>query len=205
VYRKVFKFKGGHLALDFCNTVHWHKRPQPVELIETYAQLVEWGKRAGTLTARAAAQLLRAAATRPHAAETARRTAIELRESLYRLFAAHAHRRTPSTADLESLNRYLATASARLHLARDGEGYRWGYARDERALDRMLWPVVEEAADLLTSPGLQRVGQCADERGCGWLFLDTTKNHSRRYCATGDCGAINKARRYYRRQRAVAQ
>jgi predicted RNA-binding Zn ribbon-like protein len=70
----------------------------------------------------------------------------------------------------------------------------------------MLWPVARSAADLLTSAEeLARVGQCADDRGCGWLFFDTSRNHSRRWCAMKDCGNRAKARRHYRRQRKARQ
>lgn len=200
-YVKVFKFKGGHLALNFCNTVHWHRRPQPTELIDSYEQLLVWAQKAELLSAREAAQLRREAAKRPAEAEAARQRAIELRETLYRLFAAHAHAQKPSAADLEMFNAYLVEAAPRLKLARTATGYAWGWAKEENALDRMLWPVIEEAADLLTSPQLGRVGQCADERGCGWLFLDTSKNGRRRWCAMNDCGSLHKAREYYRRRK----
>ncbi|MCB0153982.1 MAG: CGNR zinc finger domain-containing protein, partial [Anaerolineae bacterium] len=55
------------------------------------------------------------------------------------------------------------------------------------------------AAELLTSDRLNRVGQCAGE-SCGWLFLDTTRNHSRRWCEMEHCGNRAKAKRHYRRR-----
>jgi predicted RNA-binding Zn ribbon-like protein len=64
----------------------------------------------------------------------------------------------------------------------------------------MLWPVVRDAADLLTSKELNRVGRCADER-CGWLFVDTSRNRSRRWCSMESCGNRAKARRHYRKSR----
>ena len=66
----------------------------------------------------------------------------------------------------------------------------------------MLWPVVQSAVDLMTSPELDRVGQCADDRGCGWLFVDTTKNRSRRWCDMRDCGNRAKARRHYAKKKS---
>lgn len=202
VYKKSFKFKGGHLTLNFCNTVHWHKRPQPVELIESYTKLLEWSRKAGVLTAGEAVRLVQAAARHPAQAEAVRLKAIELRETLYRLFAAHAHHHSPAAADLDTFNDYLATVAPDWRLQRTRTGYRWGRADKAETLDPMLWPIIEEAADLLTSDQLQWMGQCADERGCGWLFLDTSKNHRRRWCAMNDCGSLHKAREYYRRKRA---
>ena len=67
--------------------------------------------------------------------------------------------------------------------------------------ERVLWPVVWSAANLLTSRILERVGQCADDRGCGWLFMDLSRNRSRRWCDMKDCGNRDKVRRYYARKR----
>jgi predicted RNA-binding Zn ribbon-like protein len=84
------------------------------------------------------------------------------------------------------------------------EGLAWDWACAEDALDRVLWPVVHDAAGLLTSQELKRVKKCADER-CGWLFFDTSRNHSRRWCSMESCGNRAKARRHYERQRAGAK
>jgi predicted RNA-binding Zn ribbon-like protein len=65
----------------------------------------------------------------------------------------------------------------------------------------MLWPILRSAAEVLTSEKRTRLGQCADDRGCGWLFLDTSKNRSRRWCDMEDCGNRAKARRHYLRER----
>jgi predicted RNA-binding Zn ribbon-like protein len=55
---------------------------------------------------------------------------------------------------------------------------------------------VEAAATLLVSDAMRRVKSCPT---CGWLFLDASKNRSRRWCSMDTCGAVAKARRYYRR------
>ena len=67
----------------------------------------------------------------------------------------------------------------------------------------MLWPVARSAADLLTSDDLGRVRECAGER-CNWLFIDRSKNHSRRWCDMQDCGNVAKVRRYRSRKQADA-
>ena len=53
------------------------------------------------------------------------------------------------------------------------------WAEGGRALDSMLWPIARSAADLLTSGELEAVRQCGG-RNCGWLFLDTSRNRTRR-------------------------
>src|ERR671930_579256 len=65
--------------------------------------------------------------------------------------------------------------------------------------DDVLAPVVWSAAELLTSGPLERVRECPGDDTCGWLFLDTSRNGSRRWCDMRTCGNRAKARRYYRR------
>jgi predicted RNA-binding Zn ribbon-like protein len=68
-------------------------------------------------------------------------------------------------------------------------------------MDSLLWPIVASAVDLLTSGDIADVKKC-DE--CDWLFLDSSKNRSRRFCKTV-CGDRARARRYYARHRADLQ
>jgi predicted RNA-binding Zn ribbon-like protein len=145
---------------------------------------------------------LAAAAQRPADAARALAQAVALREALYDTFTAVARQSAPAPADLNTLNHHLAGALARARVAAQGDGFAWQW-EEGPALDRMLWPVARAAADLLTAPEVSRVGQCADDRGCGWLFLDMSRNHSRRWCAMNDCGNRAKARRHYRKHRAA--
>ena len=68
-------------------------------------------------------------------------------------------------------------------------------------LDTIRW--TGSAVELLTSPDLPRVSQCAAP-DCSWLFLDLTRNHSRRWCRAEGCGVRNRFRRYYARHRKDA-
>jgi len=193
-------FLGGHLCLDFANTVDWHASDRPEELLTSYGEFVEWSQRAGILTEEQAQSLLRQAAERPDAAEAALKQAIVLREAIYEVFAAIAHGRSPQDAELNTLNAALSEMLVRSRITPTEAGFRWQWAGEEDALNRPLWSIARAAADLLTSDELQRVGQCADDRGCGWLFLDTSRNHSRRWCSIKGCGNRAKARRHYARR-----
>jgi predicted RNA-binding Zn ribbon-like protein len=75
--------------------------------------------------------------------------------------------------------RAVATRSPGRHPAWDGLGRPW-------------WPVAQAAIDLLRSDRLPRLKGCAR---CSWLFLDQTKNRSRRWCSMADCGTAEKLRR----------
>jgi predicted RNA-binding Zn ribbon-like protein len=191
---------GGRLSLDFANTVDWHASQQPIEFLTSYSELVAWSVHASILTQGQGEQLRQEAAAHPADAEAVLRRAISLREAIYRVFSATSHGLRPKESDLAVFNEELARllAKSRLSWLEDDLGWQW--AGQERALDRMLWAVVRDAADLLTSGELDRVGQCADHR-CGWLFLDTSRNRSRRWCSMAYCGNRAKARRHYQRSK----
>jgi predicted RNA-binding Zn ribbon-like protein len=189
---------GGELCLAFTDTVDWRKSDHPEELLTSYADLVSWGQDVGILTNEDADHLLQQAQHRPKEANAIFERAIVLREAIYRIFEAAADERPPESRDLDILNGALSEALARLRLVPTGEGFAWDWTDRDDALDRMLWPVVRLAADLLTSQRLGRVGQCP---GCGWLFLDSSRNRSRRWCTMEVCGNRAKARRHYERQK----
>jgi predicted RNA-binding Zn ribbon-like protein len=205
------KLEGGRSSLDFANTADWHASDHPVEFLTSYSDLVAWSQHVGILTDHQAQRLLKKAARRPGDATAVLKRAVVLREAIYRIFSAISHGRPPQAADLATFNDELSRALAQsrivstLRQAQDtaAGGFAWDWAGAEDALDGMLWPVVHDAAGLLTSEELDRVGQCADDR-CGWLFLDTSRNRSRRWCSMEDCGNRAKARRYYERKRATS-
>jgi predicted RNA-binding Zn ribbon-like protein len=195
------KLLGGRLSLDFANTVDWRASDHPQECLTTYSDLVAWSRHAGVLTDQQAQLLVRKAARRPGDAKAVLDKAIGLREAIYRMFSAISHGRPLEAADLAAFNAVLSDLLASARIAQTGEGFAWDWADAGDALDRMLWPVVHDAADLLTSEQLDRIGECAGD-GCGWLFLDVSRNRSRRWCAMRDCGNRAKTRRHYERRRA---
>ena len=196
--------KAGRWCLEFANTADWHASGRPQELLTSYSELVAWSQRVGILTGPQAERLLQTAARHPQAATAALEQAITLREAIYHIFSAAAHASPPAPADLDTVNTALAQAMALSKLVPSHGTFAWSWS-DEDALDRMLWLVVWSAANLLTSEELRRVGQCADERGCGWLFLDKSRNRSRRWCDMKDCGNRAKAQRFYWRHHSAIQ
>jgi predicted RNA-binding Zn ribbon-like protein len=173
-----------------------------VELLRTYADLVEWSIHVGTHTPDDAHALHTAARQTPTEAEQVLGRARELREALYRLFTAVASDAPPSSSDLALLNAALAAALPHRCLTVDGTAVTWRWEELSATLESPLWPVALSAAHLLTAPERSRIGLCAAER-CGWLFLDTSKSGRRRWCSMESCGNRAKARRHYQRQRAA--
>jgi predicted RNA-binding Zn ribbon-like protein len=204
---------GGRPCLDYTNTVEPRTGPVARDWLAGYPDLVEWARHGGLLDEAAAGALLRVAAARPAAAQAAFQTAIDLREALFRLFAAIADNTAPADADLEVLHRAFAAATQHGQLQRHAGGFDWTWDAAAAAgpsggasalpLDRPWWPVAASAVDLLTRGPLDRIKQCPTDEGCSWLFVDATKNRSRRWCSMDDCGSGVKARRQTDRRRAA--
>jgi predicted RNA-binding Zn ribbon-like protein len=203
------------LALDFANTAGWHAGPSPEERLTTYRAAVDWAAGAGILSREQVELLIASAQDQPARAQAALERIIALREAVYRIFAALAHDLHPAEGDLEILHLELRQGLPHLRLAlsapetadsreaANAHRFVWAWTDLESDLAGFLWPVAAAAATLLTSPQLARVRICADD-DCGWLFIDHSKNASRRWCDMGDCGNRAKARRYRARQRSSA-
>ncbi len=197
-----FGFIGNNLCLDFMNTADWHASKEPVELLAAYRDLLTWGEKAGAISRAESRALAKEAAARPADAERARVMATTLREAMYRVLTALIEARQPDPADLGALNAALAKAMARARVESKDGGFAWGWEPDPKALDRVIWPVIRSAAELLASDRLTRLRRC-ENAGCGWLFLDTSRNHRRRWCSMESCGNQTKARRFYERKKAI--
>lgn len=199
--RRLFELSGGALALDFANTWSDRGRPETDQLLD-YDDLVDFLVQADLVQSAAERSLRRRAAVEARRARGALERARSLRENLARLFMARAVRRPFDPEDLTALNRALRDAAAHQVLEARGDTVAWAWRDDTRAarLDAPLRPVVRSAAELLTSPDLDRIRVC-DGTGCTWLFLDRSRNRSRRWCSMESCGNRAKVRRHYQRQR----
>jgi predicted RNA-binding Zn ribbon-like protein len=193
---------GGVLCLDFANTLNGHGRTSGHEYLKNYSDLVVWCRKAGILTDPDARSLSREAARNPDKATMAFKRAVTVRETIYRAFSAIAHGATPKANDLAALNEARAVALAHSQIVRAPAGFALDWT-DKTALHRMLWPIALSAAELLTSEHQGRIRQCAGE-GCDWLFLDTSRNHLRRWCSMDECGNRAKSRRFFERKRRLA-
>jgi predicted RNA-binding Zn ribbon-like protein len=197
------KMVGGRLCLDFTNTVGSHDGDHPGvphEWLTDYAALVWWARQAEVLSEAAAERLLEEARRRPQEAQATFETAITLREALYGIFSAVAAGREAGARHLETLNSVLSRSLGHRRVASTGEGFVWEWAATEEELEQPLWPVALSAAELLVADELTRVREC-NSATCGWLFLDMSRNRSRRWCDMQECGNVAKVRRFRRRRR----
>ena len=194
-----FEFIGGATCLDLVNTRGNRSSPSTDEHLNEYGDLVEWARQGKLISEPIARRLRQHADQHPQLARRALFDAISLRETIARIFVALAGGIEPAPADLEHLNAALPRTMAHLELTKDDHGYEWRWRRDDEALDCMLWPAVRSAADLLLGAN-NRLGIC-ESATCGWLFVDTSRNHSRRWCVMEECGNRAKAHRHYKKRK----
>jgi predicted RNA-binding Zn ribbon-like protein len=195
----VWDFCGGDLAVDFTNTIG-SRGGATEEHFNVYGDVVSWAEARGVV-GRSQAQRLRAEAERhPRVAEDAVKTLVELRESLYRLIVAAVHGRPVPPRDLAALNAHVAAVYDHARLAAGANGFmlRFDAPAHSALVDAIATPVVRAAVDLLTTDALKRVRLCADH-SCAWLFVDSTRSGTRRWCDMKVCGNRNKVRRFRRR------
>ncbi len=194
---------GGALCLDFANTAGWRSQPEHAGVLRDYEDLIAWARHAGALDARQGRSLLKRAAAEPTRARAVHEQAVSLREALYRVFSSLAAARAAEPVDLARINGAVADAYRHLRLAPSGGGFVWDWHEADGALELPIWIVARSAADLLVSEDLKRVRECAGEK-CDWLFLDASRNRSRRWCDMAACGNRAKAQRNYARKRGAA-
>jgi predicted RNA-binding Zn ribbon-like protein len=196
-----YRTKTGWLCLDFANTVGWHASNSPEESLNKYADLIEWSAERGIISGDAKDALLRKCEEKPIEAQAVLEKAREVREDIYRMLSDTAHGRPIKIIDLKGFNKALASMLSHSRLVPYEGGLRWDWDSHPDKLDSVIWPIVKSTVDLMTSEAIKRVGQCADERGCGWLFWDSSRNRSRRWCDMSDCGNRAKVRRFYAKKK----
>lgn len=201
-----FELIAGRLCLDFVNTVSERPLgPSTREDLPDYAHLLQWARQADILTARGAHALMREAAMQPTRARRVLSDAIALRERLHRLFRALVDRRPPSPRDVERFAAQAGEVLASRRIRYRGGRYVQEWPEAQVNLAGVLWPVILSARELLCEDDHTRLGACAPPDGCGWLYYDTSKNRSRRWCSMQTCGNTAKARRHYARRRGARE
>jgi len=196
-----FKWIGGRLCLDFNNTVDWHLLEAGAgEKLLSYRRLVDWGEEAGLLDSAAGNGLVEAARREPGGGERALERALAVRNTIHGIFMRIALVEPPASDCIAELNALLAESPAQVRPGSGESRFEWAWPGEDTDPTHMLWPVVWSAGRLLTSPDVDLVKTCANE-DCGWLFVDSSRKHNRKWCEMGVCGNRAKARRFYARKK----
>jgi predicted RNA-binding Zn ribbon-like protein len=207
----------GNVCLDFINTLDDRPSSEPKELLKNYYDLARFGEDAGILTAEQLDFFYERVHLMPDEAEEAMRRAINLREALHAIFSALMKKQPASQLAMDRLNANLHDAALHSRLvqpklvqAKNGQSkmpqvegrLEWRFDDLTSSFNAMLWPIARAAGDLLASPDLALVRACSSPT-CQWLFLDTSKNHHRRWCSMKQCGNRAKVRRFYAKKKTA--
>lgn len=195
-----FDLVGGNVSLDFVNTLDDRPSGKPKELLRDYYALARFGEDSGIFTPDQLDYFYLEVFPRPDEAEAAMRQARSLREVLYEIFWALIHKQTVPKMALVRFNGHLREATLHSHLVQVNGGFEWRFDDLKSSFQGILWPITRAAADLLTSSDVQFLRACSSPT-CQWLFLDTSKNHHRRWCSMKLCGNRTKVRNFYARKK----
>jgi predicted RNA-binding Zn ribbon-like protein len=196
---------GGHPVLDFVNTVnHWtHNAPQ-CDYLGDYAGLLRLSRDVGVLDAREARVLGRVSAAQPAVAERQYRDALNLRHALHEVMQASVAGRAANPREVRIFGEWYRRAARARGVRVDHDGklhVDWTFVDDDLPLELPLLKLAWFAVEFMLSVEPGRLKECPTDVGCGWMFHDSSKNRSRRWCDMGDCGNVAKARRHYARVR----
>jgi predicted RNA-binding Zn ribbon-like protein len=195
-----FQLVAGHPALDFVNTLDWRfRQSEPEELLKNYDSLLEFMEESELLTPKQARQLQRA--TGGSEGRLALKECLQLREAIAQVLYAKLDGDNPLPASLKTLEECFKAARSRQELRWKKNGLAWKWPEIETESEFPLWLLSSSAAQLMLSEDARRVRDC-DNAECRWLFMDTSKNHTRRWCDMKICGNRMKARRFKAQHKA---
>jgi predicted RNA-binding Zn ribbon-like protein len=182
------------LSLGFANTRYWRGSAVPTDELADGAALAQWLVKNGALAAREAHALSHDGALFA--------AAIDLRETLYRVFAALAAQAAPQSRDVAALQSMLAAAPARNRLIQTKDGFAWQVDAAIASVSSLLAPILWSAGDVLTGEAARRLRLCNNDK-CLYLFVDNSRSGARRWCDMKACGNRAKAHRHYLKSKAA--
>jgi len=193
--RKAFELIGGNVALDLVNTLDWRFReePPPEELLNDYADLAHFTEQSGLMGDALARRLIRNVSESKAAQVVG--AVRELREAAAKVLYAALEGDDPPSSPVKALDRFFRVARESQRLLWDGEKLAWELAQPPVPPELPLWMLSLSAAELMTTEQMHKLRECGNAE-CRWLFLDTSKNHTRRWCEMKICGNRMKARRF---------
>lgn len=194
-----FEWVGGNPSLDFVNTASYTTEGEANERLQKPSDLLAWARSAGLMSESETGRSWEAQPESVPATDALQR-ARAVRAALHNLFVAAADGSRPSPEAVKAFNQVLGEALGHLRLISGSGGWSWSW-QDPDDWERPIRRVVWAAAQLLTSPERRLLKHCAASQ-CGWVFLDRSRNRSRRWCDMRVCGNNDKARRFHQRRRA---
>jgi predicted RNA-binding Zn ribbon-like protein len=194
-YGGTYKLVGGQPSLDFINTVSWPGTEREHDWFGIAKNVPLWAMAVGLIDRQTRRRLETEFPPESKEAAHQLRTIRKVRGTLRAAIAPLVRGDMPSPASVEELNALTARASRNHRL--DPDTLQWTWV-SPRSLVEVFFPVIWNAAEVITSIDRGRLRYCP---ACDWLFHDTTRNASRRWCDMVDCGSRDKSLRYYHRHK----
>jgi predicted RNA-binding Zn ribbon-like protein len=200
-----FEYLAGSLCLDFLNTCSTHD-PVIADDLRTYTDLLDWCTGASIFSPGEAAEQRQSGESNDAIGLRELQQARDIREALYRIFDSHMRDGGASVAraDVETLHAALGNALAAMRTRVVDGAIEYTWRGRPQAPGSLLWPVVVDAARLLTSAELARIAKCGGE-GCDWLFIVNNRGRRRRWCSMSGCGNRAKAKRHYEKSKSARE
>jgi predicted RNA-binding Zn ribbon-like protein len=187
------RLDGGNLSLNFANTVH-DRRAEPLEdYLHNYLDLIAWANHADAIDRSQKKILLQKSRENQGEANQIYQDGIQLREAIYESVVSLIDQKPLPRMHLKLINQWLSKALSTLQLNPLDGDYVLDWEADNVELKFVLFPIIRSFADLITSDDRERIKQCSN---CGWVFVDNSRNKSRRWCSMEVCGNRVKARRH---------
>jgi predicted RNA-binding Zn ribbon-like protein len=192
------RLDGGNLSLDFVNTIH-DRYEEPLEdYLHNYLDLITWANFADAINSSQKKRLLHLSRKNQGEADRVYKDSVQLREAVYQCVVNLISRDEVPPVNMQVINQWLSKAFSSLELTQSDNDFALDWKAENFGLESVLWPIIRSFADLVTSDDRDRIKQCSN---CGWVFVDRSKNKSRRWCSMETCGNRVKAQRYANKTR----
>ncbi|TSE08688.1 hypothetical protein C1D09_017140 [Mesorhizobium intechi] len=173
----------GDIALDLANTVSWRGTERETDHLMSAAEIVAWAKEADLVD--------RNFEISAGESEILLRRTLALRSAIREAGAAIAHGKDAPVRALDVVRDLAAKALQAAEVSGVPATFKF------TGIDRIVGAIAWSALDLFRGDELSRLKQCPPD-DCQWLFIDRTKNSSRRWCDMATCG--NRAKKQAQRK-----
>ena len=184
-----FEFVGGHPLIDLVNTEVKYLA-MPNDLLKSEADFWQWLDEAG----------IRQQRTAPASNGDLLPQVRTFRQRMRMMLNGIVRKNVVDEKAITYLNDQVAKRQGRLQLVEDDNGqYQRQFRYQLETPEHVLAMLADIATQFVTDVDLRYLKRC-ENKTCIRFFLDTSKNHSRRWCSMKGCGNRMKARAHYARR-----
>ena len=189
-YWEKYGFFGGHVFLDFINTVDDVEKTRALEGIENWDVLLRWAQASRLVSESEVLELANnfSSATTKSELDNLH----QLRELAWTVLSAVANNRAPDTTALSALRDEIRWAYTQSSLIHSDQEFRWE-ATSQLPAPSLIRVRLGLAADNLLSSKPLRITECG---ACTGLFLNKGRGVGRKWCRMQSCGNRAKVNKF---------